>query len=50
VNFAIKNSVARKFLEAKGVEYKTVSSDRELSAAEIGERATGFTVLVECWK
>jgi TPR repeat protein len=50
VNFAIKDTVARSFLDAQGVEYATASSDRELSAAEIGERATGFTVLVECWK
>jgi TPR repeat protein len=50
VNFAIKDSVARAFLDAKGVEYETASSDQELTAAEVGERATGFTVLVECWR
>jgi S1-C subfamily serine protease len=50
VNFAIKDSVARSFLAAKGIEYKTASSDRELSAAEVAERAAAFTVLIECWK
>jgi uncharacterized protein len=50
VNFAIKDSVARSFLDAKGIEYETASSDRELTAAEVGERAAAFTVLVECWK
>ncbi|HUL05704.1 MAG TPA: trypsin-like peptidase domain-containing protein [Candidatus Acidoferrum sp.] len=50
VNFAIKDSVVRNFLDAKGVEYETAASDRELAAAEIGERAVAFTVLVECWK
>jgi hypothetical protein len=42
--------VARAFLDAKGIAYQTASSDRELSAAEVGERAAAFTVLVECWK
>jgi hypothetical protein len=50
VNFAIKDPVARSFLDAKGVEYETASSDRELTAAEVGKRAASFTVLVECWK
>jgi len=50
VNFAIKDSVARAFLDAKGIRYQTASSDQELSAAEVGERAAAFTVLVECWK
>jgi TPR repeat protein/S1-C subfamily serine protease len=50
VNFAIKDSVARSFLDARGIEYETAPSERELSAAEVGERAAAFTVLVECWK
>jgi uncharacterized protein len=50
VNFAIKDSVARSFLDANGVEYETAPSDRDLSAAEVGERAAAFAVLVECWK
>jgi S1-C subfamily serine protease len=50
VNFAIKDSVVRSFLDAKGIEYATAPSDLVLTAAEVGERATAFTVLVECWK
>jgi TPR repeat protein/S1-C subfamily serine protease len=50
VNFAIKDSVARSFLDAKGVEYDAAPSDQALTAAEVGERAAAFTVLVECWK
>jgi len=50
VNFAIKDAVARSFLEAKGVEYETAASERELGAAEVGARAAAFMVLVECWK
>jgi hypothetical protein len=42
--------VARSFLDAKGIEYETAPSDRELTAAEVGERAAAFAVLVECWK
>jgi hypothetical protein len=50
VNFAIKDSVARSFLDARGIEYEIASSDREITAAEVGMRATAFTLLVECWK
>jgi S1-C subfamily serine protease len=50
VNFAIKDTVARTFLDAKGVAYETAPSDQALTGAEVGARATAFTVLVECWK
>jgi S1-C subfamily serine protease len=50
VNFAIKAALARSFLDANGVEYESASSAEELGAAEIGERAKAFTVLVECWR
>jgi len=58
VNFAIKASVVRTFLQAsgvaerrtKGIEDVYGEEPRELSPAVIGAQARGFTVLVECWK
>ena len=50
VNFAIKASVVRAFLDSHDVKYRTESSDRILSAADVADRAKKFTVLVECWK
>jgi S1-C subfamily serine protease len=50
VNFALHASVARTFLDANSVEYETAPSTRTLSAADVGERAKAFTVVVECWK
>lgn len=49
VNFAIKGSVARSFLDANAVDYETDQSTTRLEAADIAERAREFTVLVECW-
>ena len=48
VNFAIKEAVARDFLDANGVAYKTAASTRPLKAADLAERARRFTFLVEC--
>ena len=50
VNFAIKASVVRGFLDSHDVNYRTESSDRILSAADVADRAKQFTVLVECWR
>lgn len=50
VNFAINAAVARGFLDAKGVKYETALSNRKLEAADVGELAKKFTVVVECWK
>ena len=50
VNFAIKASVVRAFLDSHDVNYRTKSSDRVLSAADVADRAKKFTVLVECWR
>ena len=49
VNIAINANVLRSFLDAQGVEYDTVSSDKAVPTTVIAERAKGFTVLVECW-
>jgi S1-C subfamily serine protease len=48
VNFAIKGSVVRTFMDAKGFTYQLGSSDKQLSTAEIGERARKFTHFVTC--
>jgi len=50
VNFAIKASVVRTFLDSRGVRYQTQTSDRILTAADVADRAKKFTVLVECWR
>lgn len=48
VNFAIKAGVARSFLDAHGIDYDLALSQRELTAADVAERARQFTVLIEC--
>jgi S1-C subfamily serine protease len=50
VNFAINAAVVRGFLDAKGVKYETAPSNKKLEAADVGELAKKFTVVVECWK
>ena len=50
VNFAIKAEAIRTFLDSHRVQY-SVSGDESiarLDASEIGERAGGFTWLIEC--
>jgi S1-C subfamily serine protease len=48
INFAIKTSVARVFMDANGVSYRLNPSNKQLSNAEIGERARKFTHFVIC--
>jgi S1-C subfamily serine protease len=48
VNFAIKTEVIRTFLSTTGVSAEPSSGGRELSAADVGERARAFTVHIEC--
>ena len=50
VNFAIKASTAREFLDAMEVGYGIGSSARERSPADVAADAGEFTVPVECWK
>jgi hypothetical protein len=50
VNFAISAAVARGFLDAKGVQYETAPSNKKFEAADVGELAKKFIVVVECWK
>lgn len=48
VNFALKVSVVRTFLESAGVTAEAASGGRELGTPDIGERARAFSVLIEC--
>jgi TPR repeat protein len=50
INFAIKASVVRGFFESNGIAFVTAPSNRDLKAADVGERLKKFTVLVECWR
>lgn len=48
VNFAIKTDVVRTFLSTTGVSAESSAGGRELSAADVGDRARAFTVHIEC--
>jgi trypsin-like peptidase len=48
VNFAIKGAIVRNFLDANAVGYATAPTKQMLSAADVGDSAKKFTVLVEC--
>ena len=50
VNFAIKTSVVRNFLDTNGVSYQTTAQLHELKTADVGDRAKKFTLLIECWR
>ncbi len=50
VNFAIKASVVRNFLDTNSVEYVTAPSENRMASADVGEEAKDYTLLVECWK
>ena len=50
VNFAITVAVVRGFLDANGVKYESALSNKKLEAADVGELAKKFIVVVECWK
>jgi S1-C subfamily serine protease len=48
VNFALKTSLVKDILDAKGIRFSTAESTGRLSKVEIFERAREFTVLIEC--
>lgn len=50
VNFAVKASIARQFLRAQGVTFRSAASTARRSNADVGEIGRQVTVLVECWK
>jgi len=50
INFAIKSSVARDFLESKGVQYETAISDKKLESGDVAVKGVRSTVRIECYK
>ncbi len=50
VNFAIKASIARKFLDSYDVNYLETHSDADMKNADVGDKGRQFTFVVECWK
>jgi S1-C subfamily serine protease len=48
VNFAIKESQLKNYLDTNRIAYDTASSSDELKGEAIAERARKYTVLVEC--
>ncbi len=50
VNFAVKGSVVRTFLDSSGVTYTTSPSSSALATTVIAEKAKGAVVMIECWK
>ncbi len=50
VNFALKASMTRSFLEATGVHYESRASRQTLSTTQVSAEARQSTIFVECWK
>jgi uncharacterized protein len=50
VNFAIKSSLAREFLEARHISYETSSAAAKIDTADVGDKGSHSTALVECYK
>lgn len=50
VNFAVKDGVARKFMQAEGVTPLLATSAETLSVADVGDRIRKVTVFVDCEK
>lgn len=50
VNFTVKGSVARTFLDSSGINYVSSPSTATLETTAIGEKAKNAVVLVECWR
>jgi peptidoglycan hydrolase-like protein with peptidoglycan-binding domain/uncharacterized protein YecT (DUF1311 family) len=50
INFAIKSATIREFLDAHRIDYLVGPSETKLDPADVGEKATKSTVMVECYK
>ena len=48
INFAIKASVARDFLEANAVTYATAKSAKKMDTPDLADRMKAYTVEVQC--
>jgi uncharacterized protein len=50
VNFAIKSTIIREFLDGNHIEYSTGMSTAKMDPADVGENAAQSVVMVECTK
>jgi S1-C subfamily serine protease len=50
INFALKASAARDFLDMNGIDYGTRQSTQNIGNANVVESTKGGVVLVECWQ
>jgi len=50
VNFAIKASLVREFLDSRNVHYHSAPPSAKLAIPDIASKARQFTVAIECWK
>ena len=50
VNFALKSEIARSFLDALAIEYRTASAGLRMSNADVGDIGRRVTVMVECYR
>jgi hypothetical protein len=49
VNFAISSAVSKAFLDDHHIDYETPVAGRKLEAADVGEQAKLFTLLLQCY-
>jgi len=42
--------LARNFLDANAIDYRTTAATPELKVADVGDRAKKFTLLIECMR
>ena len=50
VNFAVKTSVIKRFLDAQSVAYEESKQGHRLDAADVGAVGVKATFLIECWR
>lgn len=50
VNFAVKAGIAQRFMEQSQINYERSLPNRVLNAADIGEQARAYTVLIDCMR
>ena len=50
INFAIKDSLVRGFLDIHGVDYRTGTNNAAVGSEAIAAMAQGFVVSVGCWE
>jgi S1-C subfamily serine protease len=50
INFAIKSTSIRDFLDAHRIDYSVAESDAKLDSADVGEKAMKSTVMIQCYE